>query len=298
MVTSILSFDNITTRGWIPVIFDRYLVWNNYNRRELLRGYPEIEEHQIEIVGAPQFDFYWRSAFMIDEAEWRNKLKISSDRKVILFGGTSQYVAMPETEIAIQIDRAIQEKRIVDDPLLLIRRHPNDPIERWEHVRINTKHVVWDDPWEQGKSLVHANIRPEDIAKLAATLKYCVVHVNASSTMTIDGAIFDRPQIGPAYDPNGNQAYTRVMRDLYVREHYVPITESGGLSVAFSPDQLIHAINEGLLQPEKFVSGRQKLVREICTFVDGQATNRVLSAVVTAALGQHSILQKEQESLS
>ena len=42
LCTSILSFDNITTRGWMAVPFDRYLVWNRYNAEELLRAYPEM----------------------------------------------------------------------------------------------------------------------------------------------------------------------------------------------------------------------------------------------------------------
>ena len=58
LCTSLLSFDNVTTRGWWAVRFDRYMVWNRYNAEELLRSHPEISPSEVDIVGAPQFDFY------------------------------------------------------------------------------------------------------------------------------------------------------------------------------------------------------------------------------------------------
>src|SRR5579872_3842321 len=33
--TAILSFDNLTTRPWIPITFDMYLLWNRYNLEQL-----------------------------------------------------------------------------------------------------------------------------------------------------------------------------------------------------------------------------------------------------------------------
>jgi hypothetical protein len=66
LCTAILSFDNLTTRGWIPVTFDRYLLWNRYNRDELLRGYPEASAGRVSIVGPAQFDFYWNKNYLWD----------------------------------------------------------------------------------------------------------------------------------------------------------------------------------------------------------------------------------------
>ena len=57
--SSILSFDNITTKGWMPVLCDRYCLWNKFNKHELFRIYPETRAKQVTIVGAPQFDFYY-----------------------------------------------------------------------------------------------------------------------------------------------------------------------------------------------------------------------------------------------
>jgi CDP-glycerol glycerophosphotransferase (TagB/SpsB family) len=102
------------------------------------------------------------------------------------------------------------------------------------------------------------------------------VHINASSTLTVDGAIFDRPQIGPAYDADRLKKFDRVLKDLYVREHYLPITNSGGLDVVYSREQLVSAVNAAFEDPAARSEGRKKLVSEICTFADGKSSQRVV----------------------
>lgn len=272
---SILSFDNLTTRGWIPVVADKYLLWNDHNKQELYRGYPAASHKDVAIVGAPQFDFYWDSSYLIDEIEWRKIVGLPPHRPVILFGAGHYLIAYHEPHILKHIDDAIEKKQIPYEPVILFRQHPNDPFERWMPVLTQCKHVVYDAPWEKAADgVAQTNIQRADIEKLASTLAYSHVHINTSSTMTIDGAIFDRPQIGPAYDEVGPK-YDRVMRELYEREHFLPIARSGGLAVTYSRKDLISAIGEALEHPDVHREARRAMVREIITFEDGQATEQV-----------------------
>lgn len=282
LCASILSFDNITTRGWIPVIFDAYFLWNKYNVDELRRAYPESRSRPVKIIGAPQFDFYWDATYLWDETEWRNQLGIPSSRPIILFGAGYYLIAPQEPVWLQQLDEAIESGEIPEKPIILFRRHPNDPLERWLPTLRKAKHIVVDDPWRLGQEdLALTNIRREDIEKLASTLAFSQVHVNASSTMTVDGAIFDRPQIGPAYDDQPGRRYDRIIKELYLREHYLPITRSGGLSIAYSRAELIHAVRDAFTNPERLSEGRRKIVQEICTFDDGRCTERLCQAVNT-----------------
>jgi hypothetical protein len=274
---SILSFDNITTRGWIPT-FQRYLLWNRYNEAELRRAYPEAVNSPVNIVGAPQFDFYWDETYFWDEDKWQTQLGLPTERPVILFGGASYTIAPNEQEYVLAIDRAIEDRRLPDNPILLVRPHPVDPLERWQPTMRQTKHAVYNTPWASGaKSAAFANIRREDIERLTSTLKYSAVHVNTSSTMTVDGAIFDHPQIGPTYD--ADKKFNALMRDLYLREHFLPITNSGGLHQTYNAEELILAVKQALIDPSRNHEGRSKLVREICTYTDGKSTVRVAEAV-------------------
>jgi hypothetical protein len=275
---SILSFDNITSQGWLPLTFDQYLVWNRYDVEALLRGYPQVSEDRISVVGSPQFDFYWNPRYLWSEEEWRSRIGLPQGRRVILFGGGHYFCAPHEPNFLLQLDRAIESGELPRDAVILFRCHPVDPIERWLPVLEQTKHVIRDDPWKRGRISGHANVRDYDIQKLASTLHHSAVHVNVASTMSIDGAILDRPQVGPAYDDTPGGKFDRTAREVYLQEHYLPITNSGGLDVVRSREELIAAVRSGLDNPGRLAEGRKKLVREICTFDDGKSTERVLAA--------------------
>jgi CDP-Glycerol:Poly(glycerophosphate) glycerophosphotransferase len=281
LCTSILSFDNITTRGWWAVRFDRYMVWNRYNAAELRRSYPEIPESDIEIVGAPQFDFYRNPSFCWSDAEWRRELSLPPDRPVILFAGGYYFCAPHEPRFLQQLGEAIENGQIPQNPVILFRNHPIDPIERWLPVLKRAKNIVYDDPFPKGRIRGHSNMPTRDIQKLASCLFHSAVHINIASTMAVDGAIFDRPQVAPAYDDTPEEKYARTSKELYLQEHYLPITNSGGLEVVHSKDQLIQAVRSALEQPQRLAEGRKRLVREICTYDDGRATERVARSVVS-----------------
>jgi len=276
---SILSFDNITSQGWIPLTFEQYLVWNRYDVAALLRGYPGVSKDIISIVGSPQFDFYSDPRYLWSDADWRDRIGLPQGRPVILFGGGHYFCAPHEPNYLLQLDRAIEDGELPRDAVILFRCHPVDPIERWIPVLDQTKHVIRDDPWKRGAISGHTNVRIYDIQKLASTLCHSAVHVNVASTMSIDGAIFDRPQVGPAYDDSPSGKFDRIAREVYLQEHYLPITNSGGLEIVRNRAELIAAVRSGLENPGRSAEGRKKLIKELITFDDGRSTERVLGAV-------------------
>lgn len=276
-ITSILSFDNITTRGFLPIIFDHYAVWNRYNYDELYRVYPEVKHCTVEIVGPAQFDFYWDKSLLWSKDKWLSELGLPMGRPFILFGGAS-YSIVPHEQIWLkQLDDAITKGLILENPIILFRKHPIDPIERWLPVLAESKNIIRDDPWKSDDGASKMNITRYDIEKLCSTLNWCDVHINASSTMSIDGAIFDKPQIGPAYDDSGDRRFDVITKELYLREHYKPITDSGGLTIVNSYEELIQTINQCLKNPEAGQEQRKKMAQEICYYTDGKSTERLAS---------------------
>jgi hypothetical protein len=278
--TAILSFDNLTTRPWIPITFDVYLLWNRHNAEQLRRGYPQTVERDVKIVGSPQFDFYWKPEFLWNEEEWRRRLALPVDRPVLLFAGGYFTCAPHEPQFLGQLDDAIEANEIPGKPVILFRRHPVDPIERWQGVLQRAKHIVLDNPWQLGAQVLgHTNIGTDDIRKLASTLCHSGVHVNVASTMTIDGAIFDKYQVGPAYDDSPSRKYDRVALECYYQEHFLPITQSNGIAIARSRQDLIRAVRAGFTDPREMHEGRRRIVQEMCTFDDGKCAQRVGLAV-------------------
>lgn len=280
LAAAILSFDNLTTKGWLPPHFDHYFLWNAYNRDELRRLYPQTKEWPVSITGTPQFDFYYRPEYVWDEATWRAKLGLPAGRPVILYAAGPASIVPHEPHWVAQIDAAIEDGSIAGRPVILLRRHPVDPAGRWLPLLRQGRHIVFDEPWQPGVEVIgKTNVSDEDIRRLASSLCHAGVHVSGSSTMAIDGAIFDRPQVNPAYDDRPGRRYDRAMRELYLREHYLPITRSGGIVLAESRAALVQAINDGFAHPERDRDGRRRMVEAICTFTDGRSTERVAAAL-------------------
>ena len=178
-----------------------------------------------------------------------------------------------------QLDEDISRKKIPNNPIILFRRHPGDIMDRWQSILNNAKNIVVDQSWMANEKKGQINITRENIENLVSTLKHSDVQINASSTLTVDGSVFDRPQIGPAYDAGKKKQFDRVLKDLYIREHYLPITLSGGLDIVNSREEMNQAITTAIESPELLHEGRKKIVREICTYSDGNCTNRVVDTI-------------------
>lgn len=291
MAASLLSFDNILSQGRFPAIFNSYFLWNQFNVKELYRAYPEAKDSDVVVAGAPQFDFYWRPEYIWSEEVWRAKLNIPPGRPVLLIGANSARYVPREEDWVKQLDDAIEAGYFPNKPIILLRRHPYDESPRWANVVKTTKHVIYDEPWALGSQKADAiNVTVEDIQKLASSLAHSSVHINTASTMAIDGAIFDKPLVGPAYDDRPDKRYDKTTRNLYFAEHYLGITHSGGLTRVFSREELLREVKEGLLNPSKHREGRKKIVLDLISYDDGQSTQRVSEAL-------HAFLIKAQNKM-
>ncbi|HRH51330.1 MAG TPA: CDP-glycerol glycerophosphotransferase family protein [Panacibacter sp.] len=279
MITSILSFDNITKRSWIPVEYDCYMVWNKYNESELKRIYPFTINRPVTITGAPQFDFYFKKDYLLSLNEWKNIVGLPfSDRKIILYAGGPQLLFPNEPQYLQHLDQAINDGLIKNNPVILFRCHPIDKIERWKKALNNSTNIIFDHSWTGTENIFNANIINSDIKKLCSTLAYTDVHINLCSTMTVDGSTFKKPQIGPAYDAvNPDKEY--LLQQMYHQEHFLPIIKTGGLLLATSKELLIKYVNDALENPVVYITKSNRIIEEIITYTEGQSTSRVTKAI-------------------
>jgi hypothetical protein len=276
MVTSILSFDNITKRGWMPVTYDMYMVWNHYNLNELYHIYPETKQTTAHVVGAPQFDFYNKQEWLLPLDKWKSQVGIiSNNKKIILYAGGPQDLFPEEPLYLKHIDEAINNNTIKDRPLVLFRCHPVDNIKRWKGAVGTSDNIIFDISWTGKDKLQHANISENDIKKLCSTLQYTDVHINLCSTMTLDGSMFNKPQIGPAYLTN--KRTSKLLKQMYFQKHFKPIVLGKGIELANSKEELITKINEALLAPSKFTNNSKQVLADMITYTDNRATERVVT---------------------
>ncbi len=278
MITSIVSFDNITKRGWIPVSYDHYMVWNKYNFHELLTIYKTIAtERNVTIVGAPQFDFYADHSRLLDKDEWKKMTGLpSDDRKIILYAGGPKSLFPNEPQYLRHMMEAIDQGLIEGNPLVLFRCHPIDNVDRWQKYVGLHANLFYDVSWTGKEQMTMASITKDDITKLCSTLAYTDVHINLCSTMTVDGSAYKKPQIGPYYD-DVNPSKANLLRGMYMQQHFLPIIKTNGLKLASSRQEMVSFINEGLLAPENFTENCKKVLEEIITYADGKSTDRVVN---------------------
>lgn len=283
MITSILSFDNLTKRGWIPVEYDVYMVWNKYNKQEAINFYPNAtNRNNVHIVGAAQFDFYFNDNYLLPKTEWQQLVGLNQTNKpVILYAGGPQRLFPNEPQYLKHILQAIDSGEISKDVVVLFRCHPVDKIERWKDWVGEHPNLIYDASWTGKDKLTSANITDTDIKKLCSTLAYTDVHVNLCSTMTVDGSVYKKPQIGPAYD-DVNPAKASLLRGMYDQDHFKPIVNSKGLQLATSKQQMVNLLNAALTTPGLFTGYCEKVQEEIITYRDGRSTERVLAVLKEA----------------
>lgn len=283
MIASILSFDNIIKRGWLPVNYDCYMVWNKQMAGEIRRIYFEAVERNhdnVNIVGAAQFDFYQKPDYILPRHEWLKMVGLpeNTERKIILFAGGPVSLFPQEYQFLEDLNSALNKGLVEGNPIVLFRCHPIDRVERWKEKIPESPYIFYDVSWTGNKKMTLANVTKNDIIKLCSTLYHTDVHINTASTMAVDGSAFNKPQIGPAYDNvYVNQRWNLSM--MYWQEYYEPIMKTNGLLHPMNKEELLENVNDALKHPAKYISKSKDILEAIITYTDGKCTERVLEVL-------------------
>ncbi|WP_153799456.1 CDP-glycerol glycerophosphotransferase family protein [Foetidibacter luteolus] len=274
VIASIHSFDNITKRGWPAFFFDHYFVWNIHNKLELQRISEDLHDSKITIAGAPQFDFHYHESYCYTKQEWQEMMGLPPSKKIILYAGGVKGLFPDEPQYPLHLKEAIERGGLGSDVVILMRNHPLDNVERWENFLGKSPFVFWDVNKGGAVKMDFSNVSLHEIKSFISTLKYTDVHVNLCSTMAVDGSVFAKPQVGPAYDAYDNKK-GELIKKMYFQEHYRPIMKSGAVKLAHSPGQLVQLVKQALENPAEFTNHSQDCVKEIITYTDGQSARRV-----------------------
>lgn len=287
-IAYVLSFDNIVCYPDFPRIYDKYMVWNDRNKRELRAQYSELGEDRIVVCGPLQFDFYAKKhEYLMPREAWLAKNNISQNGPVILYAETGPSVAPHEPEIVADLSRRLSLLHFDQKPTLLVRTHPMHFDTRWKQVQENYPEVRFQalSQSHQANSIIagpdHMEWDRQDIADLINTLQYADVHLNIASTMSLDAAYFDRPSIGIAYDPRPGSPFGSICRSIYKREHLVGFIQSGGVALAYTPEEAISHIRRYLADPSQDQNARSRMVQAYDPFRDGKAAERVANVILS-----------------
>jgi hypothetical protein len=274
VATSILSFDNLTSRGLLPRDA-HYLVWADRMRLELKRLYSDVRDDEISVTGTPQFDFHRRRECQWPRDRTLADLGLESNASYFLYGASHVSLAPGEPALVAQLAARMASAPGIANRALVVRLHPLDDLRRW-HAVAQARRVRISRAYGAATA-----DRPavEDHARLTSSLIHADACLNVASTMTLDAAIVDRPIVCLDFTDEPESP-----RDLlyaeYGCEHYAPLVQSGGVRLARNWRELLDLMEQAIACPERDRALRARMIADQCGTVDGCSAQRVARVLV------------------
>src|SRR5688572_9865379 len=157
-------------------------------------------------------------------------------------------------------------RRELGDVQMIVRPHPiHDNEEMVELFRAFAPRVIVQRTAKAGTSLTARSQDERQVIEWVNTFRHADVVVNLSSTVTIDGAICDRPIVNLDYDPTPGAPHQELVKDINHRwSHFKPVAESGGVWLVNDDHELVEAVRTYLRQPELHREARRRMVDYVC----------------------------------
>jgi hypothetical protein len=215
------SFDNISSRGFIPYkIFDNHIVWNQKMKDELINIF-KIKETKVDIIGTPQFDFLFQNGNKSLDVNDRVFEVVEKGRYILYCSGHSGLLPF-EKEIVEKIKSYINLN--YPDIYIIVRLHPLDYQEKWLNHFKNDR-ILFDMPWKQNEVNPLLSIpKKSEFTRHARLLKNALLILNIGSTTSLDACVLDKPIYNIYFKEFNKQGALDL---IYNSEHFKPIIESG-----------------------------------------------------------------------
>lgn len=284
--TVMLSWDNLTSKGYMGAVPDQLLVWSDLMAEEAVH-YHNYPSERITWVGAAQFDHYANFAQSFDRLAWRRAHGIADDAALLMYGTINPALVPHESNIVRGIVEQIRAGKF-DKPIhLWIRLHPQvvqgyyaenlsdytnlaSPTITVEKPPVHESKLSWDLP-------------KEDATHLASLLAASDIVITPNSTLSIDAACLDRPILNIAHDGPGLDAQEMSTKRFMSYTHYAKILEMGGISVSMQPDDIPDLVNRYFMDPELNQAGRRRILAQQFNHFDGISGHRTADELLSLA---------------
>ncbi len=280
-VGMVRSWDNITGKGLFRVKPDKLIVNNETIKKEAIK-YEDISPKDIFVGGLPQFDYYVNYEPNLSRADFFKKIRLDPNKKTILFIPVGRRFYDGEGKVLAIIQEAINDQVLVNVQVL-VRFPPNDDVNL-EGFKLDDNFSI-DRPGKQFRSGVFRDqeMTAEDMTHLADSLYYSDVLVGYSSSMVIDGSVFEKPFVlVEGFDPDGPRPYEKsCVRFLDYHHVYTYLVENGSTRLARSKEQMISDIKDYLNNPRLDSEGRQRLIKSQAEPLDGKSGLRIAEFLIS-----------------
>lgn len=278
------SWDNISTKRRMIFKYDGYIVWSEKLREELHNRYPHTRQCPVYVVGAPQFDVFFKSRFQISRSEFCASQNLDPNRPIIVYAVGSPNFLSGEPYGALAMARAIEAGEL-GDVQLLVRPHPlHDHATLRELFRNGGQNIRVQQTADEGTAVSARSQDERQIVEWVNTFRHADVVVNLSSTVSVDAAICDRPVVNLDFDPSPSGSDQALVKEInHEWTHFSPIAESGGVWLVENVAEMVSAVRAYLANPQLHSAQRRWITEYVCGHPDGKCGARLADAVLDFA---------------
>lgn len=250
--TFIYSWDNLP-KARMPINPSDFLVWSEFMKQELLSYYPDVKPDRVHVAGTPQFEAYRDISLVRPRAEFLGKLGLDPGRPVICFSGDDVLTSPHDPRYLADLAEAMRAFDAPRRPQILFRRSPVDQTGRYDGVLARYPEIASSNPcWTMRAANDWSQVVPkwEDVALLVNVVRHSDLVVNVGSTMAMDFAVYDKPAVYIAYDPEGIDR-TWTVHDVYRKIHFRTVHALQPVYWARSPGELGTVVLHALEHPSE-----------------------------------------------
>lgn len=281
------NYDHVSSKGFRGISPERLLVWGPQMLEDAI-AYQGIAFQRIEVIGSLRYNSINKDKLQ-DPAEFLQSIGLEADRKTIVFAGYA-YASQYYEVLGMYRELLAAGERCQ----LVLRLYPNKTFMNSIYIEpliyfaksLPHTYISFADPhFRYGYRDKEVLQVEED--ELWNILNSCDVLVDYYSTITLEGAIFDKPIIHMHYLPHTAQPYVSkpIPLPTWDQIHSRRILASGAVHVAHNRQELMTGIQEAFRQPAMLADARKNLVTRECGPLDSQASERLLGVCRLALHG-------------
>jgi hypothetical protein len=263
VIASLLSWDNLTSKGTYHVKPDQLFVWNQALVKEAVQIH-DIGPRRVFVTGAPVYDPWFDLSPSMDRASFCNAIGLDPLKPYVLYLCSSKSISDRETEL---IQMLISHFEKVDQkyrPSLLVRPHP------FKEMDADGLENEWVKVFPKGGQ------RPDtDDARSTYydSLYHSVAVIGVNTTGFLESAILDKPCL--------TFVMSMTSQGQEMRAHFKHLMDAGYIEVAKDFPELVHKTMEIVSGVDTWKANRVKFVHD---FIRPHGLDVPASKVMTGAI--------------
>jgi hypothetical protein len=266
------SWDNLYSKGLMRIVPDRLLVNTHFLEEEAvsIHGVPA---DRIKVIGMPQLDESFRGTRMLRD-EFMRSIHADPSKKLIVFAPGGNVLTDIDWQLCQILDEAVRSRAIKGDVHILVRNHPMHAADLSKFHNNGTFTVEY--PGQRfSNNPKETELQPDETVHLADTLAHADVVIWVATTLGVDAAAFDKPQIVINFDGFETRPYIDSVKKYHDEDHMKKLIQTGGVKVANTKEDLVANINAYLENPSLDAEGRKRIVETQIVFTDGRSGERL-----------------------